>query len=707
MKTSRILSVLGCAALLWGCGGGSGIGNQPVCGNGQAETDELCDGLDLAGETCETLNLGGGELSCDGLCAFDVSACELEAECGNGLIEYPEDCDIPNLGGETCEGLGYDAGPLNCTAACSFDESACEIVAECGDGVQEPGEECDGDDLGGATCANLGLEGGTLACDGSCYFLTADCDLQSECGNDHVEYPEVCDGADLDNNECTDQGFYSGTLACNADCEGFDTTDCAETCGDAIINGPEVCDGAEVSGETCANLGQYPGALMCLPDCSDYDVSTCGGECGDGVMNGPEGCDMTDFGGDSCQDRGFYTGSLTCAANCADIDDSACADYCGDGTVNGTEQCDGADLGGLGCSNGAPPRCLPDCTDVVCNFTTVLVVEVGHGNPDWVELLNVSGGAIDLLGWTLEWYGYDNNQAAVGGVLTLPAYSLAAGARVVVLDEYGGDGSPPDVDTTAGDIQFHDNIWWGGTPGAVLLSDDQSAPVDFVRWSGNDFDPPAGMPWSDAPELPGSSNDDWLSISRNPENLDTDTAGDWCLTPESMYVTNEPCPVVPEGVLITEIDTGQPIDRIELYNGMNTDVDLDGWYLAGGGGFTWLPPYTLASGSYVAIIDDCTNNCPTVDTVGIHVQNINWASDDAGSCSLLEPVIYAGVDHVRWGGSQTGATPPDSWDDSMGQLPAMPNTVVIGRHTLTDTDTSADWCVMATDSFGSANGACQ
>jgi hypothetical protein len=50
---------------------------QPSCGNGQIEGEEECDGDNFGGQTCESLNLGSGELVCTANCALDTSGCEL------------------------------------------------------------------------------------------------------------------------------------------------------------------------------------------------------------------------------------------------------------------------------------------------------------------------------------------------------------------------------------------------------------------------------------------------------------------------------------------------------------------------------------------------------------------------------------------------------------------------------------------------------
>lgn len=707
-------------ALVWvaGCGRGTGIGPHAVCGNGVLEGTEECDATALAGQSCASLNLGSGSLGCTEECAFDVSGCSTQAVCGNGAREYPEACDGADLGGAACADLGFESGFLACDSACGFDTSGCEGGGTCGDGVAEAAEECDGGDLRGATCETLGLGDGSLSCGSSCLLDVSGCSSQAQCGDGQVSYPEVCDGVLLGGRTCADEGFYGGTLACGADCLSFDPSGCQGRCGDAEVNGPEVCDGTRLAGETCRSLGYYGGSLACDEGCLSYDLTGCDGQCGDGVVNGPEACDPPDFGADSCQARGFYGGTLFCSADCGTVNNSTCVGFCGDGTINGPEACDGMDVGSATCEGlglEGTLRCLPDCSDInpaSCIVTDVRINEVSLAFPDAIELLNTGSTDIDLGGWLVEWSGYDNG-SRTSGQLPLPPYVLAPGDRVVLEDDYyHQSGDPPTVDLGAGTIVFHVNIPWLDDPGAVSLFDLNGDPVDFVRWGGADFDPPTGAFWSDTPDFVVANANDGISLSRVPDGLDTDTAADWCRARATLGQANGAClqnTHPPGTLLISELEDQGQLDLVEIYNPTSAPVDLDGFTLVAQYGNTAdyevLPVFTLSPGAYVEVRDDTGGNPPHADTNGvIHIPNLDLVGS-AGALWLLEPELGEGVDFVRWGSSQSDPASPDDWTSPAGAVPGMSNGVSLGRSSLTDTDTAADWCLQA-PSFGAANGTC-
>jgi hypothetical protein len=243
----------------------------PVCGNDLAEGAEGCDGIDLRGASCATLSLETGTLGCTADCRFDISGCSAKATvCGDGVADPDEICDGSDLRGDTCELLGLSGGTLACTAACRFDPSRCTVsLPVCGDGAAQPTEACDGFDLKGQTCVGLGLPAGTLTCDNACTYNTSKCNAPvAMCGNGRAEPPESCDGADLGDQDCESVGLGPGTLACDANC-GFDTSDCA-----APVSGCENPGAGGASAECCE-----PVAEICDGQSNDCDDLVDEGAC--------------------------------------------------------------------------------------------------------------------------------------------------------------------------------------------------------------------------------------------------------------------------------------------------------------------------------------------------------------------------------------------------------------------------------------------
>ena len=111
-KAGFMKNLLWILVLVAGCGRSMGVlDTPPVCGNGLREALELCDGQDLGGQSCGSLGLGAGELSCREDCTVDTSRCGMM--CGNGRVDGEEQCDGDELDGMTCETMGFIARITN------------------------------------------------------------------------------------------------------------------------------------------------------------------------------------------------------------------------------------------------------------------------------------------------------------------------------------------------------------------------------------------------------------------------------------------------------------------------------------------------------------------------------------------------------------------------------------------------------------------
>ncbi len=75
-----------------------GVALPAVCGNGNQEGSEQCDGLDLNAQSCQTQGFPGGSLSCNGDCTFNTSGCLLCQPSGSSCTTNSQCCS------GTCKG---------------------------------------------------------------------------------------------------------------------------------------------------------------------------------------------------------------------------------------------------------------------------------------------------------------------------------------------------------------------------------------------------------------------------------------------------------------------------------------------------------------------------------------------------------------------------------------------------------------------------
>ncbi len=106
----------------------------PICGDNKKEGTEVCDGSDLASQTC--ISQGGidGQLGCAANCqSFNTNNCVYALKnhsgstCGNLKREYGEVCDGSDTGIENCESQNAGSGILGCKSDCKqFDFVGCK-----------------------------------------------------------------------------------------------------------------------------------------------------------------------------------------------------------------------------------------------------------------------------------------------------------------------------------------------------------------------------------------------------------------------------------------------------------------------------------------------------------------------------------------------------------------------------------------------------
>ena len=284
-----------------------GSPGEPECGNGIIDGEDVCDGTEL-GDTpsCVALGFERGQLACTANCGgYDLDDCGFFV-CGNGQEEGEEDCD-GTVGAATCATIGFDNGTLFCTTDCEYNDAGCGV---CGNADIDPAEDCDTEKGLEESCQGLGFMTGSLACGDDCLFDMSGC---STCGNDVREADEDCDGPDVPGKTCAGEGFDSGSLGCTTSCD-YDFTACG-TCGNALADGDEACDGTDFGTDSCVTQGFDSGGLTCNAACDTIGTENCG-TCGNNTIDGSETCDGGLLGGITCADLGLLGGTLGCNGAC-------------------------------------------------------------------------------------------------------------------------------------------------------------------------------------------------------------------------------------------------------------------------------------------------------------------------------------------------------------------------------------------------------
>jgi hypothetical protein len=236
--------------------GDDGLCETPVvCGDGTRAGIEVCDGADLAGATCVSQGFESGSLGCVADCSrYSLGGCvggDPDPVCGNGDQESGELCDLTDVSGRSCEDFGFDRGLVVCNADCgSFNLSGCSDLptAVCGNAVRETGEICDRTDLGGQTCTGLGFTGGTLACASGCEsFNTSGCTsaCTPTCGTRECGPDPTCGiacGSCRSGEECNGSGTCVATGPRGPTIITFNTNAADITQGESVVFSAVVTD---------------------------------------------------------------------------------------------------------------------------------------------------------------------------------------------------------------------------------------------------------------------------------------------------------------------------------------------------------------------------------------------------------------------------------------------------------------------------------
>lgn len=116
-------------------GDGDGDGDSmPVCGNGIAEGDEECDGLDLGTAlSCTDLDFASGTLGCSEDCSWDISMCVVSDSNQQPEEGMWSECPLESIG-DPCDWndvtILCSQSPKSGSAFCTLKD--CETNADCG-----------------------------------------------------------------------------------------------------------------------------------------------------------------------------------------------------------------------------------------------------------------------------------------------------------------------------------------------------------------------------------------------------------------------------------------------------------------------------------------------------------------------------------------------------------------------------------------------
>ncbi len=323
---------------------------QPVCGDGNVDPGEQCDGGNLAGATCVSQGFVGGSLGCTEECTYDTSSCVPQGGGGGGFECVEEDIGsaVGNAvtSGSTvgededlaqpCGAGGVDhvihfVAPSNGTYEFNMIGSSYDTVlslhAECGQAALT----CNDDWYGLQSRVDLSMTAGQevlIAVSGYAggtgnWVLNIISGEPGFCGDGNIDPGEQCDSGNLGEASCASEGYAGGELGCNAECT-YDTSGCVpygggggESCesGNDPYTGSEwvVCTADQNQAwisHSNAGGGNYHPQLIC-ESLGYAGYGSYGGTCGNvcGYCEGPTSCEAPgnqnfDGAGDCGSDEG-------------------------------------------------------------------------------------------------------------------------------------------------------------------------------------------------------------------------------------------------------------------------------------------------------------------------------------------------------------------------------------------------------------------
>lgn len=644
-----------------------------LCGNGFLDDGEVCDTINLAGQSCEDVgNYTGGSLACVADCnAFDTAGCTVPAGCGNGQIDANENCDNANLDNTQCQDLvGFTGGTLACANDCTFDTTGCvtgigpgaivitEIMANPG-GVNDTNGEWF--EVHNNTSASIDLNGwflsssddtthlidagGPLDIPAGGYLVFGLSDVTAENGGVAVDY--VYSGITLGNS--SDDIAVQDPGAVVIDVVVYDATNFPLRSGAALSLDPATTDA--IANDTGANWCQSSARLGL-----DWDLGSPGA--GNPSCTAESGCD------DSVDNDGNG------ATDCADI---ACA-Y------------DAA------CTSAA----TPGAGDLIITELMVTLSGVDDGK-EWVELHNPTSGAVELNGLEVCDAAEHCLYLSFGA-----SFALAAGGyALLAASDVGADnGGIPAVDV---DYVYGPLLQLSATIDGVALyrvSGGTRTLVDAVMYE-------VGTGW---PIVDDAALQFDAGVAQ--DETTNDDPAHWCLSTQTYGsagyfgtpgAANQTCAVPPAALFFSEYVEGSSNNKaIEIYNAGTADAALSlcqvEIYSNGSATVSFTKPLgmtTLAPGDVFVL---CDNNfdAGSIGLCDLTATGTFWNGDDAVA------LVCGGVTLDVIG--QIGVDPGSAWttggvstaNDTMRRLCSVTSGDTNGSDAF---DPSLEWTSAGNDVF--------
>jgi cysteine-rich repeat protein len=285
---------------------------EAICGDGDVDTGEECDGS----SSCTTSCLNEGTEGCPLTCAASGASCERDSDCTTYACSLSGAVCTTETAATICIGTGE---------TCDAQTDTCEVSGTlcCGNRIMEAGEDCDdGNQTDGGGCSSACLNEGSSA-------------VGATCGNGFVDYTSTLGGEDCDD------GNTIGGDGCSSQClnEGsILASEVIAVCGDGSVDDGEDCDdGNLTSGDGCSSSCVFEGANACVFACFD------GGS----------------FGVNCVSDADCITG--TCEA----VHTPCCGDQITDYNADGISEAEDCDFGDTQDGDGCSSICLNEGASIV------------------------------------------------------------------------------------------------------------------------------------------------------------------------------------------------------------------------------------------------------------------------------------------------------------------------------------------------------